>query len=145
MTIDFFLFCSVAWLQLHDCKTRRNGCSHGRHFILQVNMNINKQFPYSYLLVWRSVFVFWCRQSTHWVFIFMKKLKQIKFLINVLMDDVKIERFLLLKMMNWNKNFTTNFLSSRSSLCLRNNQTCRIFVLICGLAFLLAETVSWLA
>ena len=64
---------------------------------------------------------------------------------NVLMDEVKIERFLLLKMMNRNKNSTTNFLSSRSSLCLRNNQTCRIFVLICGLAFLLAKTVSWLA
>ena len=64
---------------------------------------------------------------------------------NVLMDEVRIERFLLLKMMNRNKNSTTNFLSSRSSLCLRNNQTCRIFVLICGLAFLLTKTVSWLA
>ena len=42
MTIEF-LFCSVARLQLHGCKTRRNGGSHGWHFILQVNKNINKQ------------------------------------------------------------------------------------------------------
>ena len=36
--------------------------------------------------------------------------------------------------------------SVKKTLCLRNRQTCRIFVLICGPAFLLAEAVSsWLA